>query len=185
MPRITLINQPGDYPGTPDAQTQADLTTLFTTLFPDAPAPAFDSAHTGMAIAAHSPKLALKLAQLSGFIAGELPWPQHRPLRELAIQTLNLHFRSPYSFTARTPTALACGITAAQLDDLPRWQLSALFDTDQRLIIEYAKATASGAVTDDLSAQMVARFGEKGTVECTALIAFWGFWAMLLAATYG
>jgi alkylhydroperoxidase family enzyme len=138
-----------------------------------------------MAIAAHNPKLALKLAQLSGFIAGELPWSQQKPLRELAIQTLNLHFRSPYSFTARTPTALACGITAAQLDDLPRWQLSPLFNTDQRLTIEYAKATVSGAVTDDLSAQMVARFGEKGTVECTALIAFWGFWAMLLAATYG
>jgi hypothetical protein len=52
-------------------------------------------------------------------------------------------------------------------------------------IIEYAKATASGAVTDELSAQMVTRFGEKGTVECTALIGFWGFWAMLLAATHG
>jgi hypothetical protein len=32
---------------------------------------------------------------------------------------------------------------------------------------------------------MVTRLGEKGTVECTALIAFWGFWAMLLSATYG
>jgi alkylhydroperoxidase family enzyme len=185
MPRITLIHQPADYPGTPDAETRAELAALFATLFPGAPVPAFDAAHTGMAIAAHNPKLALKLAQLSGFIAGELPWSQQKLLRELAIQTLNLHFRSLYSFTARTPTALACGITAAQLDDLLHWQLSPLFDADQRLIIEYAKATAAGAVTDDLSARMVARFGEKGTVECTALIAFWGFWAMLLAATYG
>jgi alkylhydroperoxidase family enzyme len=185
MTRITLIRQPSDYPGSPDRETQADLETLFGTLFPGAAAPAFDAAHTGMAVAAHNPKLALKLAQLSGFIAGELPWSQQKTLRELAIQTLNLHFRSPYSFAARTPAALACGITEGQLNDLSRWQLSPLFDADQRLVIEYAKAVVSGAVTDELAAQMVARFGEKGTVECTALISFWGFWAMLLAATYG
>ena len=185
MPRITLINTPADYPGEPDAATQADLATLFATLFPGAAAPAFDAAHTGLAIAAHNPQLALKLAQLSGFIASELPWSQHRALRELAIQTVNQYIGSAYSFAARRPSALACGVSDDQLRALVAWRASSLFDADERLVIEYAETTVAGTVSDDLSARMVARFGEKGTVECTALVAFWGFWAMLLGATYG
>ncbi|MDE2301188.1 MAG: hypothetical protein KGK11_01345 [Sphingomonadales bacterium] len=181
MARITPIAAPEDHPG----GAEAELAALFDALFPGEDKPRFDDAHAGLAIAAHHPGLALKLARLSGFIAGELPWSQQKGLRELAIQTVNLAVGSAYSFAARRRTAHACGVSDAQLTALADWRDSALFDPDQCLVIEYAEAAAAGTVTDALSARMVARFGEKGTVEATALIAFWGFWAMFLAATCG
>ena len=181
MARITPIAAPEDHPG----GAEAELAALFETLFPGEDKPRFDDAHTGLAIAAHHPGLALKLAQLSGFIAGELPWSGQKGLRELAIQTVNLAIGSAYSFAARRKTARACGLSDEQLDALASDPESALFDPDQRLVIAYARACATGSVTDALSARMVARFGEKGTVEATALIAFWGFWAMFLGATCG
>ena len=72
MARVTMINRPGDYPGTPDAATSADLTALFAALFPGNPDPRINNLHAGVAIAAHTPKLALALTRLSGLIANEL-----------------------------------------------------------------------------------------------------------------
>ena len=183
MARVTLINKPAAYPGTPDEATTADLAALFASLFPGNPDPEINQYHAGIALAAHSPKLALNLAKLSGLIAGELGWCQRKDLRELAIQALNLHYKSDYSFRSRMPTATACGVSLEQQAALPYWRTSALFDDEQRLTIEYAGAVVSGDVPEELFAQVVAQWGEQGAVECTALIGFWAFWAMFLNAT--
>jgi alkylhydroperoxidase family enzyme len=183
MARVTAIRKPSEYPGTPDEVTRQDLAELFATLFPGVPDPAFDGTHDGLAIAAQNPKLALHLARLSGFIAGQLPWCQHRGLRELAIQALNLHFKSGYSFQSRVHHAEAAGISAVMLAALPFWKTSSLFDEEQRLTIEYTNAVVTGEVPEELFARVVRQFGEKGAVECTALVAFWSFWAMMLNAT--
>lgn len=182
MANITMINRPSDYPGTPDESTAADLAALFGQLFPGNPEPAFDKFHAGLAIAAHSPKLALQLAQTSALIAGQLGWCQRKDLRELAIQAVNLHFKSDYSFASRLPAASACGVSEDQLAALPDWRASQLFDSEQRLAIEFAHAVASGDVPAALFARVTARWGERGAVECTALIAFWAFWAMFINA---
>ena len=183
MARVTAGHKPSEYPGTPDDATRQDLAELFATLFPGVADPAFDKAHDGMAIAAHNPKLALHLARLSGFIAGELPWCQRRDLRELAIQALNLHFKSDYSFQSRLPHAEAAGVSAVMLAALPVWKTSSLFDEEQRLTIEYTNAVITGEVPQEVFARVVRQFGEKGAVECTVLVAFWSFWAMMLNAT--
>ncbi len=181
--RVTGVFRPDDYPGEPDDQTRAELATLFAKLFPGAYDPAFDADHAGMAVAALSPRLALGLAGLSRQIALDLPWCARADLRELAIQVVNRHFGARYAFRARVAGAKAAGLSAAQLAALSHWRTSALFDDEQRLVIEYALATVSGTVPGPLFARVAARYGERGTVELTALAAFFGFWVMLLNAT--
>lgn len=183
MARVTMINRPGDYPGTPDEATQSDLAALFAGMFPGNPDPEIDKFHAGVAIAAHTPKLALGLAKLSGLIAGETGWCQRKDLRELAIQTLNLYYKSDYSFSCRAEIAAGVGITHEQQAALPDWRSSSLFDEEQRLVIEYTEAVVTGVVPEELFARVKASFGEQGAVECTALIGFWAFWAMFLNAT--
>ena len=183
MARVTLINRPGDYPGTPDAATSADLAALFAGMFPGNPDPEINQYHAGIAIAAHSPKLAQGLAGLSKLMVLDLGWSQRTDLRELAILAANLQFKSDYGFRSRLPNARAAGLTDEQIAALPNWQASALFDEEQKLTIAYARAVASGEVSPELFDQVKARWGERGAVECTALIGFWGFWAMFLNAT--
>jgi alkylhydroperoxidase family enzyme len=182
--RVTAVYKPSQYPGTPSESTRQELAELFQHLLPRSADPEIDERHAGIAIAAQNPKLALALAKLSGLIGGELPWSRRQDLRELAIQTVNLHFKSDYSFNARIPNALAGGIGADLLAALPSWRTSTLFSAEQRLIIEYAEAVASGKVSDELFARLVASYGEKEAIECTALVAFWSFWAMFLKATH-
>ena len=183
MARVTLISRPQDYPGTPDAATQAALGELFGTLFPGQDSPAFDDAHDGMAVAAHNPKLALTLAGVSGLIAGQLAWCKRTDLRELAIQRLSRHFGSEYGWRSRLGHGQAAGLTPEQLADVTDWRASAHFDGDQRLTLEYTEAVVAGSVDDALFDRVKARWGEVGAVECTTLISFWSFWAMLLSAT--
>jgi alkylhydroperoxidase family enzyme len=183
MARVTAIYRPSDYPGTLDAQTAADLAELFGHMFPGVEEPEIDKAHTGMAIAALNPKLALHLSRLSGFAALQLGWSQRADLREIAIQTVNLHFRSAYSAQSRFKAWEAAGLSKDQLAALPFWQGTDLFDDEQRLVIEYALAVVTGEVPEALFASVAARYGEKGAVECTAVIGIWSMWAMLLNAT--
>lgn len=181
--RVTGVFRPSDYPGEPDAETRDAVAALFAQLFDGVADPAFDANHAGMAIAALSPQFALGLAGLSRLIALDLPWCARADLRELAVQAVNLHFAATYSFRARIASAEAAGVNAAQLDALPQWRTSALFDDEQRLVIEYAIATASGSVPDPLFARVKAHYGERGAVELTAVAAFFAFWAMFLKAT--
>ena len=182
MARVTAVHRPSDYPGSPDDATRQDLAELFSHLFPGKPDPEIDQSHAGVAIAALNPRLALNLSKMSAFIALDLPWCQRRDLRELAIQAVNVHFGCDYSFRARIPNAEAAGIGAAQQAALRDWQTSELFDNEQKLVVEYAHAVADGKVPDDLFARIVSRYGEKGAVELTTVIAFWSFWAMFLNA---
>ena len=180
--RVTLVNKPGDYPGTPDDATRRQLADLFAYLCPQMPDPEIDASHAGIAIAALNPNLALQFAKLSVLIAVELPWCQRRDLRELAIQTVNLHFKCDYSFQARMPGAVAAGIGIEQQKALPVWQNSTLFSDEQRLVIEYTNSVVRGQVPGEIFARSVECYGEKGAVELTSLVAFWSFWALFLNA---
>ena len=183
MPRVKAVHKPSDYPGNPDEATRKDLAELFGHLFPNADNPEIDNAHCGIAIAAQNPKLALNLAKISRFIATETGWCQRADLRELAIQTLNLHFKSDFSFQTRVPHARAAGIGAELLAALPYWRTTNAFNEEQRLVIEYTNAVVSGDVPSELFKKVVETYGEKGAVEFTALVGFWSFWAMFLNAT--
>jgi len=184
MPRVTAVFKPSQYPGTPSAATRRDLDELFLHLAPGSPDPQIDQRHAGLAIAAQNPKLALGLAKLSSFIAGELPWCRRKDLRELAIQAVNVHFKSEYSFSARIPNAVASGIGADLQAELHSWRTSSLFTEEQRLVVEYTNSALTGDVSDELFSRIIDTFGEKEAIECTTLVAFWAFWAIFLKATH-
>lgn len=180
MSRIKPVFRPSDYPGTPDDQTRQDLGELFDALFPGVEDPEIDGPHTGMAIAAHSPKFALNLSRLTGCVVLSLPWCERRDLMELVIQSVNLHFKCDFSFETRLPYAETTGIGKERIAALPLWRTSSLFDEEQRLVIEYANAVVTGEVSDELTSRAVARFGERGTIEMSAVIGTFSLWAMLI-----
>jgi AhpD family alkylhydroperoxidase len=66
------------------------------------------------------------------------------------------------------------GLTDEQLLALHEARASGLFDADQLLVIELAEGMTRtpGEVSDELMAQVVARFGDKGTLELVHLIAW-------------
>lgn len=184
MSHITPVFTPDDYPTKPDAQTQTELATLFASLFPGQTNPRIDESHAGVAIAAHSPALALKLSELSRFMAIELPWCQSAERRELVIQSVNIALHCDYGFNTRLKVAEQAGLSLEQQNALMEWESCELFSTDQKLIVEYTLAVAHNEMTDELSQRFSQQFGERATVEISAVAAFWGFWALFLNATY-
>lgn len=183
MTRVKHVNSPNDYPGTPDEETKRDLAEFFRHLFPGSENPHIDGAHSGFAIAAQSPKMALHLHTMSRYFVAEMGWSKRRDLLELAVQTLNLTYRCESSFEAHVPHAKANGISVELQSALPYWRTSPLFNDEQRLVIEFTDAVVEGEVPDALFSRAVERFGERGTIEFTAAVAWWSFWAMLLNAT--
>lgn len=183
MARITPVFRPGDYPGEPDQQTASELAALFAAAFPGVDDPAFDKGHTGNAIAAHSPAFAARLAAMTRTVVLDLPFGKRADLVELAIQAVNLHFGCDFTFEARLPLADAKGVGKEGIAALALWRTSSLFDDDQRLVIEYALATAKGRAPDDVADRVAARFGQRGLVELTAIIGTFTLWAMLVNAS--
>lgn len=180
MTRVKPILSPGDYPGTPDDQTKADIAALWDQMFPGEQK---GEPHAGYAILAHSPKLALNILKMGDCILGEISWTQRRDLRELSVQALNLHYKCDFSFRAHLTYAQSAGISLEQQAAIPYWRDSGLFNDEQRLVIEYTLACVAGDVPAELYARTVAHFGDKGAIEFTVTIGWWSMWAMLLNAT--
>lgn len=183
MTRVKYVNSPKDYPGTPDEETKRELTEFFQRLFPGSENPRIDGAHSGFAIAAQSPKMAIHLHTMSRYFVLELGWSKRRDLLELAVQTLNLKYGCESSFEAHVPHAKDHGISAEMQSALPYWRTTSFFNDEQRLVIEFTEAVVEGEVPKALFSRAVERFGERGTIEFTAAVAWWSFWAMILNAT--
>jgi len=179
MPRVTPIYRPDDFPGGADACVDA----LFAHLFPGNLDPVIGSGHSGVAIAARNPALALGTAKMSAPMALDLGWSKRRDLRELAVQTVNHTLGCTFSFETRIAPAASAGISEAQQRTLVDWRTSPLFDDEQRLVIEYVGAVVSGNVPNALFARVKDVYGETGAVEFTALVSFFAYWAMFLKAT--
>lgn len=177
--RFTPVSRPGEHP---EPALQQDVAELFETLFPGNPAPEFDAGHGLMAILAQSPKLALPASHLSAAVFRDSAWGQRAAMRELAFQVLGEHFGDSFSTAARRSYALAAELSEDQLAAIPAGRDADLFDEEQRLVIEYTRAVVTGRVPEALTARMIARYGERETVECTVAIGFWSFWAMVAGA---
>jgi alkylhydroperoxidase family enzyme len=184
MARVKLVSKPGDFPGTADAATSKALGELFAHMFPGQPDPEIPGHHAAFAVVTQNPQLALLLVRLGDYIVREMPWTSQRTgLRQLAIQTVNLHFKCDFSFQAHLRPSSAAGISLEQQSLIPFWRTVKVFTDEQRLVIEYTLAVIAGDVPDALFARVVAQFGEKEAVECTTAIAWWSFWAMIINAT--
>jgi alkylhydroperoxidase family enzyme len=183
MARVKLVFKPSDFPGAPDGATRKAIDDLFGHIFPGQDRPEMPGKSGGFAAVARDPRLALHLVKLSDYMVREMPWTSQRnALKQLAIQTLNLHFRSEYCYQAHIAPARAAGITVEQQALIPFWRTTNVFSDEQRLVIEFTTAVCSGDVPDQLFAKVVAQYGEEGAVQFSVAIAWWSFWAMIVNA---
>jgi alkylhydroperoxidase family enzyme len=182
--RVKPVFKPGDYPGIADEATRSALNELFEQVAPGRKDPEISGEHGGFAVVARNPRLALLLIKLSDYIVREMPATSQRlDRREVAIQTLNMHLKSEYSFQAHIRPAQAAGLTLEQQALLPFWKTANVFNDEQRLVIEYTLGVVTGDVPDELFARLVNQYGEMDAIEFTVGIAWWSFWAMIINAT--
>ena len=66
------------------------------------------------------------------------------------------------------------GLDEAKAREVPRWRESTVFSPVERRVLEYSEAVCQTppAVTDELSAALLAELGADGLIELTARIGF-------------
>jgi alkylhydroperoxidase family enzyme len=177
---IPPIHRPADAP--PELRSAVEA--LFTTLMPGVDDPHFDEAHDGMALAAHNPAIAQALATLGSVTMDGKGFAAEADLREILAQVVNRHFGQSYAASTRHSAAHAAGLTDEHLSALATLTAAEnpAFTARQRLVISYSRAVAANTVPDELTAQMIAEFGDAATVEATALVGFFAMWALFLNA---
>ncbi len=96
----------------------------------------------------------LRHPTLAGVVAGQLSmllWKGNKldpRLRELVIMRVAILNGAPYEADQHAPIALKEGMTQAQLDALPAWQDSALFDDTERAVLAYTDAMTRNIQVD-------------------------------------
>jgi len=124
------------------------------------------------AVFANHPRLLLAFARFNG--AAEKARHVPKPLCELAVLKAATVVDCPFCIDIGSEYARRSGLSDEQLLALHRAPESGLFDDDQRLVIAVADGmTRTPAVVDDaLMERVVARFGTKGALELTHLVAW-------------
>jgi alkylhydroperoxidase family enzyme len=122
---------------------------------------------------ANSPKIFKSYVDMALALRSAATTP--RVDRELIILRFAQLGGGRYEFAQHRPMALSCGMTAAQIDALPRWRDSALFSERQRAILGYAEGMASANGVDDAAfAALHKHFSDQEIVELTVTAAFYG-----------
>lgn len=118
----------------------------------------------------HAPPIA------EGWIAlfDAIRWKSSLPgrLREMVICRIAAINGASYEWDAHAPIALAEGMTRAQLDALPAWEGSDLFDATERAALAYCDAmTRQVHVPEAVAGAVRDLFPPRQLVELTATIA--------------
>ncbi len=94
--------------------------------------------------------------------------------RELIILRATQLAHGDYEFVQHKPMAISCGMTAAQIDAIAKWQDSTLFSERQRAVLAYADGMASAeGVSDAVFAAMAKHFSPQEIVELTVTAGFY------------
>jgi len=120
---------------------------------------------------ARAPRLLLGIGMLEDATARLHRVPERlKVLAELKAATLT---QCEYCIDIGSQIAHRAGITEAQLLALPDYRDSAVFDAEEKLVLDYAVGMSSTpvAVSDELFDQLRARFDEAQLVELTNVIA--------------
>ncbi len=104
-------------------------------------------------------------------------------LRELVILWVGRHNGAEYEVRAHAPIALKEGLTQAQIDALPDWRTSGLFDDRQRAALTYAESmTRDVHVPDDAFAGVRKAFNDRQLIELSVTIAAYNMVSRFLEA---
>jgi AhpD family alkylhydroperoxidase len=110
---------------------------------------------------------------------GKLP-AKHR---ELAIMLIAVVNKANYEYGHHLAFALKAGLTQAQIDDLPRWRDSSLFDHAQRAVLDYAETMTRAVQVPDAVFEAVAHhFDAREILELTATIGGYNLVSRVLEA---
>lgn len=120
----------------------------------------------------HAPELYKAFAGLATALrfSGVTP----RVDRELMILRTTQLKEGDYEFAHHKRIGLTCGLTEAQIDSLPRWRRTSVFNNRQRAILEYAEQMVQAAEVDDATfATMQRLFSPQEIVELTMTSGFY------------
>ena len=122
---------------------------------------------------ANAPKLQRRSSALAQAIRSDASVP--RADRGLIILRAAQNMRGEYQYRQHVPMAISCGMTKAQIDALPRWRESKLFNERQRAVLAYADGMVSAeGVSDAVFEAMTKHFTTKEIVELTMIGAYYG-----------
>ena len=121
---------------------------------------------------ANAPKLQRRSSALAQAIRNDASVP--RADRELIILRAAQNMYGDYQFKQHRPMAISCGITAAQIDALPRWRDSGAFNDRQRAVLAYADGMVSREGVSDAAFDAMKRFfSTREIVELTMTAAYY------------
>jgi len=178
MDRMRLVRRQEECPGSPQ-----EVEELFATLFPQGGERVLRAGQMGWGLlAAQGPQMALTVVRLTRSIAAGAFLSARPDLREMAVQTVNLHFRCEFSYRSHLAYLPKVGLSLEAISALPYWRTSSLFNVEQKLVIEYTLAVLAGEVPDRVHRKVSRAFGRAAVAELAVAVGHWSFWAMLLNA---
>jgi 4-carboxymuconolactone decarboxylase len=122
---------------------------------------------------AHSPKICRDFNRIgiTLLLKGDLS-PR---LRELAILRVGNLSKANYEWTKHVPIALMAGANQGQIDELPKWTDSTLFDQQECAVLQYTDEVALNIrASDETFGKIVEFLSEKEIVELTVTIGYYG-----------
>ena len=103
--------------------------------------------------------------------------------RELAILRVAVINGADYEYRSHVPFGLKAGLRQEQIDALPNWRSSGLFDGPQIAVLAYTDSmTKDVHVPDDVFAPVRQHFQDREIVELTATIAAYNLVSRFLEA---
>jgi len=104
-------------------------------------------------------------------------------LRELAVLRVGHLAKSTYEVTQHTRIGLAAGLSQEQVDAIPDWQNSSVFNEEQLAILAYTDEVERDIkVKDETFANLRNFLSEHAVVELTVTIGYYGMVSRFLVA---
>lgn len=127
----------------------------------------------------YSPELAERAQALGEFLRYNSLFPPK--LSEFMILVVARHFDCQYEWSAHVTIARNAGVSDAVIDAIGTGREPVLDDPDHKIIYPYiTELMRNNDVSDETFEAFRARFGEKGVVECAAMIGYYALGAYTL-----
>jgi len=122
----------------------------------------FGQIPTTVAVAANAPAFAKVMDDFRNEFGAAAR--MDRAILELSILRITQLEGGEYSYVHSLPVAKGCGITQTQIDALPRWRESALFNAKQRAVLAYADGMMEKAGPDDATFKTLSSFFQPSEI---------------------
>ena len=130
-------------------------------------------------VLAHSPGILRNFMRMGNALLTETELSPK--LRELAILRVATLAGSEYEWAQHYRIALGAGVSQEQAEALSHWRDSKIFSDEECAVLQYTDEVAQNiAVHNETFKALQEHLNERGIVELTASIGYWGMAARLL-----